>query len=152
MTNDILKRDDYEFVYNAANFESFKERLLNVDNGLEFALTTKSAEKRLKNTAFINKDGSIDIEYFKRTINDVYEHTSEKQKYYESEEDYLIHEAFNDGAEERYYEGKGAFSRNVTYKTKKMHKKNMENIRAASTPEEGSILSFILKVFKVLKK
>lgn len=147
----IISEDDYKYLSEAKSIEDFNNRITDINNGLEYALNTESAKKILRDTRFLNQDGSIDIVLYKEVIAEIYENKDEDEKNYISDDDYLVHESFYQGAEEIYYHIKGGVMGKSVHFAKRVNRKNAENLRSAAKVEEGSIASGIQKLINVFR-
>lgn len=147
----IISEDDYKYLSEAKSIEDFNNRITDINNGLEYALNTESAKKILRDTHFLNKDGSINMVLYKEVIAEIYENKDEDEKNYISDDDYLVHESFYQGAEEIYYHIKGGVMGKSVHLAKKVNRKNAENLRSAAKVEEGSIASGIQKIIKIFR-
>lgn len=146
-----ISEDDYKYLVEAKSLEDFNNRITDIDNGLEYALNTESAKTILKGTSFLNKDNSVNIKLYKEVIADIYEVKDLENDKYISDNDYLVHESFYQGAEEIYYNIKGGVTGKAVHLAKKVNRKNAENFRSAAKVEEGSIASGIQKIIKILR-
>lgn len=147
----IISEDDYKYLSEAKSIEDFNNRITDINNGLEYALNTESAKKILRDTHFLNKDGSINMVLYKEVIAEIYEIKDEDEKNYISDDDYLVHESFYQGAEEIYYHIKGGAMGKSVHLAKRVNRKNTENLRSAAKVEEGSIASGIQKLIKIFR-
>lgn len=147
----IISEEDYKYLSEAKSIEDFNNRITDINNGLEYALNTESAKRILRDTHFLNKDGSINMALYKEVIAEIYENKDEDEKNYISEDDYMVHESFYQGAEEIYYHIKGGVMGKSVHLAKRVNRKNAENFRSAAKVEEGSIASGIQKLMKIFR-
>ncbi|MDN0189202.1 hypothetical protein P6439_13910 [Staphylococcus arlettae] len=122
----IISEDDYKYLSEAKSIEDFNNRITDINNGLEYALNTESAKKILRDTHFLNKDGSINMALYKEVIAEIYENKDEDEKNYISEDDYLVHESFYQGAEEIYYHIKGGVMGKSVHLAKRVNRKMLK--------------------------
>lgn len=146
-----LSEEDYKFITEAKTLDEFQERISNVENGLEYALETNAARNVMQESRFLDDKGDIDIETYKIALTNVYENEESLSGNYQSDDDYLVHEAFYQGSEQLFYDINGSITGKTVYFAKRMNRKNSENFKAASKPEDGSIISGIQKLIKYFK-
>lgn len=146
-----LNEDDYKFITEAKTLGEFQDRISNIDNGLEYVLDTRAAKEVMRDTKFLDEDGDIDIETYELALSNVYESEESLGETYQSEDDYLVHEAFYQGSEQLFYDIKGGVAGKTVYFAKRVSRKNAENLKAASSVEEGSIMSGLKKLINFFK-
>src|SRR5699024_1479909 len=147
----LLSEEDYKFITEAKTLDEFQDRISNIDHGIEYALDTNAAREVLKDTKFVDQSGNIDIQVYEIALSNVYNSEESLGETYQSEEDYLVHESFYQGSEQLFYDIKGGITGKTVYFAKKVNRKNKENLKAASSVEEGSIISGVKKLINLFK-